>query len=151
MFNYLLLTIVIVVVFVRQLNALTLLFGDGWLRQKKPSAGIQKQKQAGKKQNKATRPTKRPPCPACLAEQEAQAVGKTSPSKPPPKLEREPGQGRPRSVDTSSHFCPCEMCAYYGWVGLENIRVNGHPNGGRWRQLQCIVCNKYFMETKNMI
>ena len=36
---------------------------------------------------------------------------------------------------------------YYGWVGLGNIRSNGHPSGGPWRQLQCTACHKYFLET----
>jgi hypothetical protein len=32
-------------------------------------------------------------------------------------------------------------------VGWGNLRANGHPNGGRWRQLLCIVCRGYFLET----
>ena len=55
--------------------------------------------------------------------------------------------GRPRQVDTSAQFCPQPHCAYYGWVGLGNIRANGYPNGGRWRQLQCRGCKTYFLET----
>jgi IS1 family transposase/transposase-like protein len=50
-------------------------------------------------------------------------------------------------VDTSKQFCPQPRCAYYGWVGLGNIRANGYPNGGRWRQLQCRECKTYFLET----
>jgi transposase-like protein len=50
-------------------------------------------------------------------------------------------------VDTSRQFCPQPRCAYYGWVGLGNIRANGYPNGGRWRQLQCLGCKTYFLET----
>ena len=42
---------------------------------------------------------------------------------------------------------PEETCAYYGWVGRSNIRANGHPGGGPWRQLQCLACRKYFQET----
>jgi hypothetical protein len=38
-------------------------------------------------------------------------------------------------------------CAYYGWVGCGNVCANGHPNGGRWRQLQCVACQSYFLET----
>lgn len=90
-------------------------------------------------------PTKPPPCPACQAEDEAQ---KQIPVPPPPI---EQTCGRPREVDTSSHYCPDKQCRYYGWAGLGNIRSNGHPNGGRWRQLQCTVCGKCFMETSNTI
>src|SRR5262249_47742252 len=25
--------------------------------------------------------------------------------------------------------------------------ANGHPNGGPWRQLLCVVCRRYFLET----
>ena len=28
-----------------------------------------------------------------------------------------------------------------------NIRANGHPNGRRWRQLVCLGCHGYFLET----
>jgi len=31
---------------------------------------------------------------------------------------------------------------------LGNIRSNGHPNGGPWRQLQCTACHTYFLETE---
>jgi hypothetical protein len=54
---------------------------------------------------------------------------------------------RPRNVDTQLHYCPEETCAYYGWVGCGNIRTNGHPGRGPWRQLQCLACHKYFQET----
>jgi transposase-like protein len=50
-------------------------------------------------------------------------------------------------VDTQHHVCPSRRCAYYGWVGCSNIRANGHPNGRRWRQLQCGACGSYFLET----
>jgi hypothetical protein len=50
-------------------------------------------------------------------------------------------------VDTSSHFCPNPDCAYGGWVGWGNLRANGHPSGGPWRQLLCIACRRYFLET----
>ena len=45
------------------------------------------------------------------------------------------------------HFCPNPDCAYRGWVGWGNLRANGHPNGGPWRQLLCVVCHHYFLET----
>ena len=33
------------------------------------------------------------------------------------------------------------------WLGLGNLRANGHPRGGLWRQLQCTSCAGYFLET----
>ena len=87
-------------------------------------------------------------CPAC-------EVGKgehepaTSQREPPPYIEQK--RGRPREVDTSSHFCPNKGCRYYGWLGLGNIRSNGHPNSGSWRQIECTVCHKTFLETLNTI
>jgi IS1 family transposase len=45
------------------------------------------------------------------------------------------------------HFCPNPDCAYRGWVGWGNLRANGHPNGGPWRQLLCVACRGYFLET----
>jgi IS1 family transposase len=50
-------------------------------------------------------------------------------------------------VDTATHFCPNPDCAYRGWVGWGNLRANGHPSGGPWRQLLCVVCRRYFLET----
>jgi len=46
------------------------------------------------------------------------------------------------------HFCPNPDCAYRGWVGWGNLRANGHPNGGPWRQLYCTRCEGYFQETQ---
>ncbi len=69
-----------------------------------------------------------------------------APSGPPPPRIVSP-RGRPRQVDTSSHFCPHPTCAYRGWVGLGNLRANGHPNGGPWRQLHCTSCGGYMLET----
>jgi IS1 family transposase len=56
-------------------------------------------------------------------------------------------RGRRRQVDTSRHFCPNPDCAYRGWVGWGNLRANGHPSGGPWRQLLCVACRGYFLET----
>jgi IS1 family transposase len=53
---------------------------------------------------------------------------------------------RPRTVDTSRHFCPHTDCDYRGWLGLKNLRANGHPNGGPWRQFHCTACKGYFPE-----
>src|SRR5262249_319716 len=38
-------------------------------------------------------------------------------------------------------------CAYHGWTGRGNLRANGHPSGGPWRQLLCVVCRDSFLET----
>jgi hypothetical protein len=53
---------------------------------------------------------------------------------------------RPHTVDTSMHFCPHTECDYRGWLGLGNLRANGHPNGGPWRQFHCTSCQGYFPE-----
>ncbi len=57
-----------------------------------------------------------------------------------------PTHRRPRTVDTSRHFCPHTGCRYRGWLGLGNLRANGHPSGGPWRQFQCTSCEGYFPE-----
>ena len=44
------------------------------------------------------------------------------------------------------HFCPHTDCDYRGWLGMNNLRANGHPNGGPWRQFQCTACEGYFPE-----
>jgi hypothetical protein len=56
-------------------------------------------------------------------------------------------RGRRRQIDTSHHFCPNPDCRYWGWAGWGNLRAHGHPNGGPWRPLLCIVCRGYFLET----
>jgi IS1 family transposase len=86
--------------------------------------------------------TTKPPCDAC---EHASAPHAETPSTPPPRIV--PTRGRRRHVDTSTHFCPNPACAYRGWVGWGNLRANGHPNGGPWRQLLCVVCRGYFLET----
>src|SRR5262249_40654652 len=68
-----------------------------------------------------------------------------APCTPPPRIV--PTRGRRRQVDTSTHFCPNPACAYRGWAGWVNLRANGPPNGGPWRQLLCIACRGYFLET----
>jgi len=44
------------------------------------------------------------------------------------------------------HFCPHTACDYRGWRGLHNLRANGHPRGGPWRQFPCCGCNGFFPE-----
>jgi IS1 family transposase len=58
---------------------------------------------------------------------------------------------RPRTVDTTMHFCPHLGCDYRGWLGLNNLRANGHPSGGSWRQFHCTSCQGYFLETHGTI
>ena len=68
--------------------------------------------------------TKKPPCALCERE--------TAPPKPPSPVPPDPmplTNRRPRTVDTSMHFCPHTDCDYRGWLGLGNLRANGHPNG----------------------
>jgi len=45
------------------------------------------------------------------------------------------------------HFCPHADCTYRGWLGLGNLRANGHPSRGPWRQFQCTSCTGHFLET----
>jgi len=85
--------------------------------------------------------TCKPECPACL--NEGHVV--EPPPRPTPRVKKK--AGRPRTVATDWHFCPNRACSHYGWVGLGNIVANGHPNGGRWRQLHCTVCGAYFAES----
>src|SRR5262245_60741819 len=86
--------------------------------------------------------TTKPHCDAC---EPATALRPQAPSAPPPRLVMT--RGRRRQVDTSHHFCPNPDCAYRGWVGWGNLRANGHPRGSPWRQLLCVVCRRYFLET----
>ena len=92
-------------------------------------------------------PTKRPECPLCQAEE----------GMPPPEVIPEPPpliphkRGRRRSIYTDRRFCPNNDCKYYGWLARGNICSNGHPNSSIWRQLKCIVCETYFMETQGTI
>jgi IS1 family transposase len=95
-------------------------------RERKPFAGL----------------TTKPHCDACA---HASDPRPEAPYPPPPRLAST--RGRRRQVDTSTHFCPNPDCAYRGWVGWGNLRANGHPSGGPWRQLLCVVCRHYFLET----
>src|SRR5215471_16029468 len=90
--------------------------------------------------------TTKPPCDTC---EHGTAPCPQAPSTPPPRIV--PTRGRRRHVDTSSHFCPNPDCAYRGWVGWGNLRANGHPSGSPWRQLLCVVCRRYFLETLGTI
>jgi IS1 family transposase len=90
--------------------------------------------------------TQKPPCAAC-------AHAANHPTPPPPRRPEPmpPTHRRPCAIDTSRHFCPHTGCDYRGWVGLNNLRANGHPNGGPWRQFYCRSCHGYFLETHGTI
>src|SRR5262252_4406722 len=90
--------------------------------------------------------TTKPPCDACA---HSDAPRPQTPAAPPPRIVMT--RGRRRQVDTSPHFCPNPDCASRGWVGWGNLRANGHPSGGPWRQLLCIVCRGSFLETLSTI
>jgi IS1 family transposase len=85
--------------------------------------------------------TQKPHCALC-----DQETGETAPAPPRRPDPMPPTHRRPRTVDTSMHFCPHTDCAYRGWLGLNNLRANGHPNGGPWRQFHCTACDSYFPE-----
>src|SRR2546426_5589654 len=87
--------------------------------------------------------------PHCDASEPATDPRPQAPPAPAPRIM--PTRGRRRQVDTATHFCPNPDCAYRGWVGWGNLRANGHPNGGPWRQLLCVVCRRYFLETLGTI
>ena len=66
--------------------------------------------------------TQKPPCALC-----EQETGESTPA-PPRRPDPMPlTHRRPRTVDTSQHFCPHTACDYRGWRGLNNLRANGHP------------------------
>ncbi len=78
-----------------------------------------------------------------LCEQETGETPPVPPLRPDPMP---PTNRRPRRVDTSRHFCPHTACDDRGWLGMGNLRANGHPSGGPWRQLHCLGCNGSFPE-----
>ena len=86
--------------------------------------------------------TQKPPCALCERETTHPQAPPPVPPAPMPETNR-----RPRTVDTTRHFCPHFGCDYRGWLGLNNLRANGHPSGGSWRQLYCTSCQRYFLET----
>ena len=59
--------------------------------------------------------THKPPCALC-----EQAMGESAPAPPLRPEPMPPTNRRPRSVDTSMHFCPHTDCDYRGWLGLNN-------------------------------
>jgi IS1 family transposase len=90
--------------------------------------------------------THKPPCALC----ERETLHPQAPPPIPPDPIT-PTHRRPREVDTSQHFCPHASCDYRGWLGRGNLRANGHPSGGPWRQFHCTSCKGYFLETHGTI
>src|SRR5215470_17021216 len=85
--------------------------------------------------------THKPHCALC-----AQQTAESAPAPPVWPAPMLPTNRRPREVDTARHFCPHLNCDYGGWLGLNNLRANGHPSGGQWRQFHCTSCDGYFPE-----
>jgi IS1 family transposase len=85
--------------------------------------------------------TQKPHCALCAHE-----VAHPHAPPPVPPAPMPPTHRRPRTVDTSRHFCPHAGCDYRGWLGRGNLRANGHPSGGPWRQFHCTACDGYFPE-----
>jgi hypothetical protein len=90
--------------------------------------------------------TQKPHCALC--ERDTVPPQAPPPTRPHPMP---PTTRRPREVDTSMHFCPHSDCDDRGWLGLSNLRANGHPSGGPWRQFHCPSCHGYFLETQGTI
>ena len=110
-----------------------------------PHPPIVPTKPSRRKRSKEPKPfaglTQKPQCALC--EREAAHAPELPPVPPEPMP---PTNRRPRTVDTSRHFCPHPNCDYRGWLGLNNLRANGHPSGGPWRQFHCLGCNGFFPE-----
>lgn len=86
---------------------------------------------------------RRPVCAECRTETEI----KEGPPSPPPRW---PGskRGRRQTIKPTWQYCDKPQCDYYGWPGLGNLRANGYPNGGYWRQWHCQACRQFFIETR---
>ena len=90
--------------------------------------------------------TQRPHCAA--GEHDANHPKALRPRRPAPMP---PTHRRPRVLDTSRHCCPHTGCDYRGGLGLGNLRANGHPSDGPWRQFDCRACKGYFLESHGTI
>ena len=91
--------------------------------------------------------TTKPLCDACA---HATAPHPQAPSAPPPAPRAHAGAPPPgRHLDAiSARTRTVPIGAGSGWG---NLRANGHPNGGPWWQLLCVVCRRYFLETLGTI
>ena len=108
---------------------------------KRPADSITPKRQRSREPKPFAGLTHKPHCARCEQETGQSALA------PPVRLDpMPPTNRRPRTVDTAMHFCPHMHCDYRGWLGLNNLRANGHPSGGPWRQFHCLGCNGYFPE-----
>lgn len=83
----------------------------------------------------------KPHCARCeqdVPPPQAPPAVRPAPMPPPPR--------RPRTVETSTHFCPHTGWRYRGWLGLGNLRAHGHPSGGPGRPCHCTAGKGYFPE-----
>jgi len=49
------------------------------------------------------------------------------------------------------HFCPHTGCRYRGWLGLGNLRTNGHPRSSPWLQFHGTSCHDYLWATHSTL
>ena len=110
-------------------------------RRPTPTAPIAPRRQHANDPKPCAGLTQQPHCALC--EQDVPHLQAPSAVRPDPMP---PTHRRPRRVDTSQHFCPHTGCRYRGWLGLGNLRANGHPSGGVGRQFHCTACKGYFPE-----
>ncbi|WP_143308332.1 hypothetical protein [Candidatus Entotheonella palauensis] len=111
------------------------------------SVGTSQSAPAKPRRRRASEPTSfaglthTPHCALC--EQETTETTSSPPRRPDPMPAT---NRRPRTVDTTMHFCPHLGCDDRGGLGLNNLRAHGHRNGGLWRQFHCTSCEGYFPE-----
>jgi IS1 family transposase len=86
--------------------------------------------------------TPKPECEWC---EQAQGASPQLPVAAPPRMLFT--RGRRRHIEPTGHFCPYPACSYHGRVDWGNLRANGYPSGRLWRQLVCLGCRRYFLET----
>src|SRR5262245_12638179 len=113
---------------------------------KRPADSITPTRQRSREPKPFAGLTHKPHCAQC--EQETGQSALAPPVRPDPMP---PMNRRPRTVDTAMHVCPHLNCDYRGWLELNNLRVNGHPSGGPWRQFHCLGCHGYFPEPHGTI
>ena len=143
--------LLLLAVLVRQVIGYWVLFGQEWCIGERIRRWRQPKRRKRHKWYRKAKPfeglTRKPVCSMCqAAEHRGERIEQRE---PPAKIEQK--RGAKRRVDTSKQFCPGQACRYYGWLDRGNIVSNGHPSGGKWRQLRCEVCGKHFQETLGTI
>jgi hypothetical protein len=91
--------------------------------------------------------------PAWLDDRCVPSAKQTKRKKKRHQTHRHVGQGRSvaggrRSGQPGNIVTIRSASQYYGWPGLGNLRANGYPNGGRWRQWHWRACRQFFIETR---